>query len=55
MVLIEQFVHRALEIADHCVIMERGTVGWAGAAGAASQEVLDHYLGENKARPEPVQ
>jgi branched-chain amino acid transport system ATP-binding protein len=45
-VLIEQFVHRALSLADHCVILRRGRVGWSGPAHEARQEVLDRYLGE---------
>jgi len=45
MVLIEQFVHRALQLADHCVILRQGTVAWAGPADQAQQEVLDRYLG----------
>jgi branched-chain amino acid transport system ATP-binding protein len=45
-VLIEQFVHRALELADSCVILTRGRVGWSGPAVEARQEVLDRYLGE---------
>jgi branched-chain amino acid transport system ATP-binding protein len=45
-VLSEQFVHRALAMADHCVILTRGQVGWSGPAGAAGQEVIDRYLGE---------
>src|SRR3984957_19501592 len=45
-VLIEQFVHRALQLADHCIILTRGQVGWSGAASQAQQEVLDRYLGE---------
>jgi len=45
-VLSEQFVHRALEMADTCVILTRGRVGWAGPASEAGQEVLDRYLGE---------
>jgi branched-chain amino acid transport system ATP-binding protein len=44
--LIEQFIHRALEMADHCVILSRGHVGWSGSASAAGPEVLDRYLGE---------
>ncbi len=31
-VLIEQFVHRALALADQCVILSRGRVGWSGPA-----------------------
>jgi branched-chain amino acid transport system ATP-binding protein len=47
-VLIEQFVHRALELADHCAILVRGTLGWSGPAVDAGTEVLDRYLGENQ-------
>ncbi len=44
--LIEQFVHRALSMADGCVILTRGRAGWAGPASEAGQEVIDRYLGE---------
>ena len=45
-VLSEQFVHRALAMADNCVILTRGRVGWSGQASDAGQEVIDRYLGE---------
>ena len=45
--LIEQFVHRALALADQCVILTRGNVAWSGPAAEAEQEVLDRYLGES--------
>jgi branched-chain amino acid transport system ATP-binding protein len=45
-VLTEQFVHRALAMADGCVILTRGHVGWSGEACDAGQEVIDRYLGE---------
>ncbi len=45
-VLSEQFVHRALSMADACVILARGRVGWSGPAASAGQEVIDRYLGE---------
>ena len=45
-VLSEQFVHRALAMADSCVILTRGQVGWSGPASEAGQEVIDRYLGE---------
>ncbi|MEU4245334.1 ABC transporter ATP-binding protein [Actinoplanes sp. NPDC026619] len=48
-ILIEQFIHRALAFADDCVILNRGTVGWFGEAGSAGTEVLDRYLGETSA------
>jgi len=53
-VLSEQFVHRALTMADSCVILTRGRVGWAGPAGDAGQEVLDRYLGEAESAPGAV-
>jgi branched-chain amino acid transport system ATP-binding protein len=53
-VLSEQFVHRALKMADSCVILTRGRVGWAGSASEAGQEVLDRYLGEAEPVLPPV-
>jgi ABC-type branched-subunit amino acid transport system ATPase component len=44
--LIEQFVHRALGLANHAVILKQGSVAWSGAADDAHQEVLDRYLGD---------
>jgi branched-chain amino acid transport system ATP-binding protein len=48
-VLIEQFVHRALAIADSCVVLQRGTAAWHGPARAAKDQVLRRYLGEGAA------
>jgi branched-chain amino acid transport system ATP-binding protein len=48
-VLVEQFVHRALEFADHAVLLYRGCVAWQGPAGSAKHEVLARYLGESAA------
>jgi branched-chain amino acid transport system ATP-binding protein len=45
-VLIEQFIHRALELADRCVILSRGCIGWSGPASDAGPEVLERYLGD---------
>ena len=45
-VLIEQFIHRALGLASQCVILRQGQVAWTGRAEDARQEVLDRYLGE---------
>jgi branched-chain amino acid transport system ATP-binding protein len=47
-VIIEQFVHRALALADLCAILTRGTLAWAGTAEAARAEALDSYLGESQ-------
>ena len=45
-IMIEQYVHRALAFADDCVVLEHGRVAWSGAANQAKNEVLRHYLGE---------
>jgi len=45
-VLIEQFVHRALAIADQCYVLRRGRIVWNGKATAAGAELVEHYLGE---------
>jgi ABC-type branched-subunit amino acid transport system ATPase component len=46
-ILIEQYIHRALAFADECVVLQRGELAWHGLAGAAHGEVLRHYLGES--------
>jgi branched-chain amino acid transport system ATP-binding protein len=48
-VLIEQFVHRALGFSEHCVLLLRGEVAWAGPSADAKQEVLNRYLGKGAA------
>jgi branched-chain amino acid transport system ATP-binding protein len=48
-VLVEQFVHRALEFADHAVLLSRGRVAWQGPTSRAKHEVLARYLGETAA------
>ena len=45
-VMIEQYVHRALGFADRCIVLQRGVVAWEGPANIAKDEVLRHYLGE---------
>jgi branched-chain amino acid transport system ATP-binding protein len=45
-VLSEQFVHRALSLADTCVILTRGRIGWRGDASDAGPEIIDRYLGD---------
>ncbi|ODU30365.1 MAG: ABC transporter ATP-binding protein [Pseudonocardia sp. SCN 73-27] len=44
-VLIEQFVHRALAFADDCAVISRGQVTWSGPAAEAGPQVLEQYLG----------
>jgi branched-chain amino acid transport system ATP-binding protein len=45
MIIIEQFVQHALGLADHCVILRRGSVCWSGPATGVGSELLAHYLG----------
>lgn len=45
-ILIEQYIHRALAFADECVVLQRGELAWRGTASAAHGEVLRHYLGD---------
>lgn len=45
MVVIEQFAHRALALSDHCIILRRGEVSWAGPATTSPDEITAHYLG----------
>jgi branched-chain amino acid transport system ATP-binding protein len=44
-ILIEQFVDRALTLADYCVILRRGEVTWQGDAKEARESALHHYMG----------
>jgi branched-chain amino acid transport system ATP-binding protein len=43
--IIEQFVHRALALADFCTVLSRGATVWTGAASDARDEVLRRFLG----------
>jgi len=43
--LIEQFVERALAFADEAVVLRHGLVGWQGPAADAGDELLAEYLG----------
>ena len=45
-IMIEQYVHRALAFADECAVLQRGRLAWRGSASAAHGEVLRHYLGD---------
>ncbi len=47
--LIEQFVERALHFADDAVILRHGLVGWRGHARDAGDELLAEYLGGESA------
>jgi len=47
--LIEQYVERALGFADEAVILRHGLVGWRGHARDAGSELLAEYLGGESA------
>jgi branched-chain amino acid transport system ATP-binding protein len=47
--LIEQFVERALGFADDAVVLRNGLVGWQGHASEAGDELLAEYLGGESA------
>jgi branched-chain amino acid transport system ATP-binding protein len=53
-ILIEQFVHRALGFADRCVVMQRGRLSWDGRSSDAKGEVLARYLGSEAAAGAPA-
>ncbi|MFY9783268.1 MAG: ABC transporter ATP-binding protein [Acidimicrobiales bacterium] len=44
-VLIEQFVDRALRFSDQGVILRKGSPSWVGAVSGIGDDVLTHYLG----------
>jgi branched-chain amino acid transport system ATP-binding protein len=41
-VLIEQYVHRALDLCDSAAIMRRGSIVWGGATNALGDDALTH-------------
>jgi branched-chain amino acid transport system ATP-binding protein len=44
-VLIEQFVSRALQFSDQCLILSGGSPSWAGDVKDLGADVVAHYLG----------
>ncbi|AFR49459.1 ABC transporter ATP-binding protein [Gordonia sp. KTR9] len=42
--MIEQFVHRSLEMADSALVIRRGSLAWQGPAEGATQAVEEHYV-----------
>ena len=45
LLLVEQYVGRALEMADHVVLLDRGRVGFSGPAGAVDEStIVSSYL-----------
>jgi ABC-type branched-subunit amino acid transport system ATPase component len=51
-ILIEQFVHRALAIADRCHVLRRGRLVWSGEASEAGADLVEHYLGGSNGGPD---
>jgi branched-chain amino acid transport system ATP-binding protein len=43
--LIEQFVHKALDFADECMILSHGSIAWNGRSSDARAEVSKQYFG----------
>ncbi|MCU1451558.1 MAG: transporter related [Acidimicrobiales bacterium] len=44
-VLVEQYVHRALAVADHVLVLSKGSVTFAGSAADVDADLLaEHYL-----------
>ncbi len=50
-ILIEQYVHRALSLCDSATILRRGVVAWSGPTRDLGPEVLTHYLGSEDLTP----
>jgi branched-chain amino acid transport system ATP-binding protein len=51
--VVEQHVHRVLEIADRVYVMQRGSVRFAGTAADARKDmdhIRDHYLSSGAVR-----
>ena len=45
-IMIEQYVDRALAFSDQCLVLQRGELAWKGPSRDARGEVLRHYLGD---------
>lgn len=45
LIVIEQFAHKALALADRCVILRRRVISWTGTAPEAQAQLSAHYLG----------
>jgi branched-chain amino acid transport system ATP-binding protein len=50
LIVIEQFAHKALAVADRCVILRRRAISWEGTASEAEAQFAAHYLGTGGAR-----
>jgi branched-chain amino acid transport system ATP-binding protein len=51
LLLVEQYIDRALALADHVYLLQKGEVAWNGAASDLQHsDLLGHYLGNDDAR-----
>jgi branched-chain amino acid transport system ATP-binding protein len=48
LILIEQFIERALGVSENCIILQRGKVCWEGRSVEAGVQVIDRYLGSTQ-------
>ena len=54
LLVVEQYVNRALDVADKIVLLDKGTVGFAGPPSALDQEsLIGNYLGTTE-QPEAL-
>ncbi|AXI76306.1 ABC transporter ATP-binding protein [Peterkaempfera bronchialis] len=49
MIVIEQYVEKALDFADRALVLRRGRVLWTGAADGAADHIVHGYLGNDLA------
>ena len=57
LILVEQFVTRALAVADRAYVVEKGEIGYSGTAAALAADeefVRSSYLGDTSTVPEPA-
>ena len=47
MIVIEQYVERALAFADTALVLRRGQILWSGAATGATEHIVHGYLGND--------
>jgi branched-chain amino acid transport system ATP-binding protein len=50
-IMIEQFVHRALAFADTATVVQRGRLVWSGAASEGAEQAMSGYLGHSPGSP----
>jgi branched-chain amino acid transport system ATP-binding protein len=53
LIVIEQFAHKALAIADRCIILRRRKISWDGTGSEALAQLSTHYFGGTGPGPDP--